>query len=53
MRLDMNEWYLGDKDSIGYMEYGNVLWYELNQHHNSKKKTYDWDTTHLTQITQL
>jgi hypothetical protein len=26
---------------------------ELNQYPNSKNKTYDWDTTHFTQITQL
>jgi hypothetical protein len=41
------------QDSIGYMEYGYVLWCELNQHHNSKNKTYDLVTSHFTQITQL
>jgi hypothetical protein len=26
---------------------------ELNQHHNSKSRNYDWDVSHFTQITQL
>jgi hypothetical protein len=30
-----------------------VIMVELNQHHNNKGRTHDWDMTHFTEITQF
>jgi hypothetical protein len=31
----------------------SAMMVELNQHQNSKGRTYDWDVSNFTQITQL